>query len=73
MSKSHLRVCNRVMGDALLIWRCRQGSRDALRQVYERYHVDPPSILVENVVHSESFPDDLFEFQIPAGATVVEK
>ncbi len=29
-----------VMEDKLLIWRCRRGRRDALRQIYEKYHVD---------------------------------
>ena len=28
------------MDDKRLIWRCRRGSRDALRQIYEKYHVD---------------------------------
>jgi RNA polymerase sigma factor (sigma-70 family) len=29
-----------MMEDKLLIWKCRRGSRDALRQIYEKYHVD---------------------------------
>jgi RNA polymerase sigma factor (sigma-70 family) len=28
------------MEDKLLIWKCKRGSRDALRQIYEKYHVD---------------------------------
>jgi RNA polymerase sigma-70 factor (ECF subfamily) len=28
------------MEDKLLIWKCRRGNRDALRQIYEKYHVD---------------------------------
>ena len=28
------------MEDKLLIWRCKRGSRDALRRIYEKYHVD---------------------------------
>jgi len=28
------------MEDKLLVWRCKRGSREALRQVYEKYHVD---------------------------------
>lgn len=40
MLKTCLRVCNRVMIDKLLIWKCRRGSRDALRQIYERYYED---------------------------------
>jgi DNA-directed RNA polymerase specialized sigma24 family protein len=28
------------MIDKLLIWRCQRGSRDALRQIYEKYHAD---------------------------------
>jgi RNA polymerase sigma factor (sigma-70 family) len=29
-----------MMEDKLLIWKSRQGSRDALRRIYEKYHVD---------------------------------
>jgi RNA polymerase sigma-70 factor (ECF subfamily) len=29
-----------MMEDRLLIWRCKQGSREALRQVYEKYHAN---------------------------------
>lgn len=29
-----------MMQDKLLIWKCRRGSREALRQIYEKYHVD---------------------------------
>lgn len=29
-----------MMEDRRLIWQCRRGSRDALRQIYEKYHVD---------------------------------
>ena len=29
-----------MMEDKRLIWQCRRGSRDALRQIYEKYHVD---------------------------------
>lgn len=29
-----------MMQDKLLIWKCRRGSRQALRQVYEKYHAD---------------------------------
>jgi RNA polymerase sigma-70 factor (ECF subfamily) len=29
-----------MMEDKLLIWKCRRGSREALRQVYEKYHAD---------------------------------
>jgi len=29
-----------MMEDKLLVWRCKRGSRDALRQIYEKYHVD---------------------------------
>ena len=28
------------MEDKLLIWRCQRGSREALRQIYEKHHVD---------------------------------
>ncbi len=28
------------MEDKLLIWRCQRGSREALRQIYDKYHVD---------------------------------
>ncbi len=28
------------MIDKLLIWKCQRGSREALRQIYEKYHVD---------------------------------
>ncbi len=28
------------MEDQRLIWQCRRGSRDALRRIYEKYHVD---------------------------------
>jgi hypothetical protein len=40
MLKLCLWVCNGMMVDKLLIWRCRRGSREALRQIYEKYHVD---------------------------------
>jgi RNA polymerase sigma-70 factor (ECF subfamily) len=29
-----------MMEDKLLIWKCRRGHREALRQIYEKYHVD---------------------------------
>ena len=29
-----------MMQDKLLIWKCKRGSREALRQIYEKYHVD---------------------------------
>jgi len=29
-----------MMQDKLLIWKCRRGSREALRQIYEKYHAD---------------------------------
>jgi RNA polymerase sigma-70 factor (ECF subfamily) len=28
------------MEDKLLIWKCRRGSREALRRIYEKYHLD---------------------------------
>ncbi len=28
------------MEDKLLIWKCKRGSRDALRRIYEKYHTD---------------------------------
>ena len=31
-------VCNRVMEDKLLIWRFKQGRRNALRRIYDKYH-----------------------------------
>jgi len=31
-------VCNRVMEDKLLIWKFNQGSREALRRIYDKYH-----------------------------------
>jgi RNA polymerase sigma-70 factor (ECF subfamily) len=49
-----------MMEDKLLIWKCRRGSRDALRQIYEKYHVDLLKLAVvltgepataEDVVH----------------------
>ena len=30
----------RVMEDKLLVWKLKRGSREALRRVYEKYHVD---------------------------------
>jgi RNA polymerase sigma-70 factor (ECF subfamily) len=29
-----------MMEDKLLVWQCKRGSGDALRQIYEKYHVD---------------------------------
>ncbi|MCU0915760.1 MAG: sigma-70 family RNA polymerase sigma factor [Planctomycetes bacterium] len=29
-----------MMEDKLLVWQCKQGRREALRQIYEKYHVD---------------------------------
>jgi len=29
-----------MMEDKLLIWKCKRGSREALRQIYEKYHRD---------------------------------
>jgi RNA polymerase sigma-70 factor (ECF subfamily) len=29
-----------MMEDKLLIWKCRRGGRDALRQIYEKYYID---------------------------------
>jgi len=29
-----------MMEDKLLVWKCKRGSRDALRRIYEKYHVD---------------------------------
>jgi RNA polymerase sigma-70 factor (ECF subfamily) len=29
-----------MMEDKLLIWRCRRGRREALRRIYEKYHLD---------------------------------
>jgi RNA polymerase sigma-70 factor (ECF subfamily) len=31
-------VCYKMMVDKLLIWRFNRGSRDALRQIYDKYH-----------------------------------
>ncbi len=33
----------------------------------------PPSLIVERITYYESLPGDLFEFEIPEGATVVEQ
>ncbi len=33
----------------------------------------PPSLIVERITYHESLPDDLFGFEIPEGATVVEQ
>ena len=33
----------------------------------------PPRIVSEKITYYESLPDDLFEFEIPEGATVIEK
>lgn len=38
--EAHDRECFRMMEDKRLIWQCRRGSRDALRQIYEKYHAD---------------------------------
>lgn len=49
-----------MMIDGLLIWRCKQGSREALRQIYDKYKVDMLKLAVvllgevntaEDVVH----------------------
>jgi len=40
MLKPHVQACHRMMEDKLLIWKCKRGSRDALRQIYEKYHRD---------------------------------
>lgn len=40
MLKAHVQTCHRMMEDKLLIWRCKRGRRDALRQIYEKYHRD---------------------------------
>jgi DNA-directed RNA polymerase specialized sigma24 family protein len=29
-----------MMEDKRLIWRCQRGNREALRRIYEKYHVD---------------------------------
>jgi RNA polymerase sigma-70 factor (ECF subfamily) len=29
-----------MMEDKMLFWKCKRGSRDALRQIYEKYYVD---------------------------------
>jgi len=104
-----------MMEDKRLIWQCRRGSRDALRRIYEKYHVDllklavvltgessaaqdvvhdvfvkfaqsvrfqqwenavwegPATLVGDKITFYESLPDDLFEFQIPPGATVQEQ
>ncbi len=51
------------MMDKLLIWKCRQGSRDALRQVYEKYHTDLLKlaiVLTGDVNTAEDIVHDVF-------------
>ncbi len=33
----------------------------------------PPTLIVEKITYYENLPDDLFEFEIPEGATVIEE
>jgi DNA-directed RNA polymerase specialized sigma24 family protein len=75
------------MEDQRLIRQCRRGRREALRRIYDKYHVDllklamvltgevhtAEDIVHDVFVHCESLPDDLSEFQIPPGAEVVEQ
>jgi RNA polymerase sigma-70 factor (ECF subfamily) len=37
-AKTPLSVCNRVVEDKLLIWKFKQGSREALRRIYDKYN-----------------------------------
>jgi len=33
----------------------------------------PPALVVEKITYHENFPDNLFEFEVPEGATVIEE
>jgi RNA polymerase sigma-70 factor (ECF subfamily) len=56
-------VCNRVMEDKLLIWKFKRGSREALRQIYDKYHgrlLKLAVVLTGNIYIAEDIVQDVF-------------
>ena len=45
------------MEDSLLVFRCKQGSRDALRRIYEKYR-DYLLMLAVALCHDENLAED---------------